>query len=297
MVYEIPTYGIKMLTLDLELRRPFQWSFVLAKVSKVIIVALPRFEAVIEINYDAIAEEQVKDEELKQLMQNNLTLKFKPSTLPSEKTLWWDISTSKIKPYIPQKFRLQMLQLKHGFALPGVKSTIKLMTENMSAPDERFSVVHIDLIGPLPPSEGIVYCLICIDRLSCWMEVVPLSHITAKIVGKASYEHWICWSHNNLPAPPPQLNGEVERLHRTLKGAIKAHNNIKWTESLPTVLLVLRAALRPDVNHTIAQIVYDTCIKLSVEFFDPPTINKSTKFYDQITTTYERHKTTEVFQY
>ena len=31
---EIPTYGIKMLTLDLGLRRQFQWPFVIAKVSK-----------------------------------------------------------------------------------------------------------------------------------------------------------------------------------------------------------------------------------------------------------------------
>ncbi|GFU47711.1 retrovirus-related Pol polyprotein from transposon opus [Nephila pilipes] len=71
----------------------------------------------------------------------------------------------------------------------------------------------------------------------------------------------------------PQCNGKVERLHRILKGAIKAHNDIKWTESLPTVLLGLRAALRPDIKHTIAQMVYGTCIKLPDEFLNPPTIN------------------------
>ncbi|GFU20319.1 retrovirus-related Pol polyprotein from transposon opus [Nephila pilipes] len=62
-------------------------------------------------------------------MRNNSSLKFKPSTLPSGKTLWCDISTPKIRPYIPQKFRLQIFQLITGFAHPGVKSTIKLMTE------------------------------------------------------------------------------------------------------------------------------------------------------------------------
>ncbi|GFX31198.1 retrovirus-related Pol polyprotein from transposon opus [Trichonephila clavipes] len=71
----------------------------------------------------------------------------------------------------------------------------------------------------------------------------------------------------------PQCNGKVEHLHRTLKGAIKAHNNIRWTESLPTVLLGLRAAIRPDISYTIAQMVYGTSIKLHGEFFDPPTIN------------------------
>ncbi|GFU13426.1 retrovirus-related Pol polyprotein from transposon opus [Nephila pilipes] len=141
--------------------------------------ALSRIKAINENNYDAIAKEQVKDEELKHLMQNNSSLKFKPTSSPSGKTLWWDISTPKIRPYIPQKFRLQIFELMHGFADTGVKSTITLMTENnvwsnikkqvrewakvcircqkckvtrhtkskfseYRAPDERFSVVHID---------------------------------------------------------------------------------------------------------------------------------------------------------
>ncbi|GBM75829.1 hypothetical protein AVEN_8435-1 [Araneus ventricosus] len=38
-------------------------------------------------------------------------------------------------------------------------------------PDARLSVVYIDLIDPLPPSEGMEYCLTCIDRLSSWMEI------------------------------------------------------------------------------------------------------------------------------
>ncbi|GFX70427.1 retrovirus-related Pol polyprotein from transposon opus [Trichonephila clavipes] len=255
--------------------------------------ALSRIESISEINFDAIAEEQTIDEELQQLLHNN-SLKFKPSTLPSGKKLWCDISTQKIRPYIPQKFRFQIFQLIHSLAHPGIKSTVKLMTEKyvwsdikkqvrewakacircqkckvsrhtksklgeFEQPDERFSVVHIDLIGKLPPSEGMQYCLTCIDRFSCWMEAIPIPEITAEIVGRAFYEKWIC--------------RKVERLHRTLKGAIKAHNNIRWTESLPTVLLGLRAAIRSDISYTIAQMVYGTSIKLPGEFFYPPTIN------------------------
>ncbi|GFV60054.1 uncharacterized protein K02A2.6 [Trichonephila clavipes] len=233
--------------------------------------------------------------------------------------------------------RFQIFQLIHGLAHPGIKSTVKLMTEKyvwsdikkqvrewakacircqkckvsrhtksklgeFEQPHERFNVVHIDLIGKLPPSEGMQYCLTCIDRFSCWMEAIPISEITAEIVGRAFYEKWIC--RFGVPAKlvtdqgrqfeaelfrsiaaicgtkvahttsyHSQCNGKVERLHRTLKGAIKAHNNIRWTESLPTVLLGLRAAIRPDISYTIAQMVYGTSIKLPGEFFDPPTIN------------------------
>ncbi|GFU53945.1 retrovirus-related Pol polyprotein from transposon opus [Trichonephila clavipes] len=90
--------------------------------------ALSRIESISEINFDAIAEEQTIDEELQQLLQDN-SRKFKPSTLPSGKELWCDISTQKIRPYIPQKFRFQMFQLIHGLAHPGIKTAVKLMTE------------------------------------------------------------------------------------------------------------------------------------------------------------------------
>ncbi|GFU30858.1 retrovirus-related Pol polyprotein from transposon opus [Trichonephila clavipes] len=90
--------------------------------------ALSRIDSISEINFEEIAEEQTTDEELQQFLHNN-SLKFKPSTLPSGKKLWCDISTQKIRPYIPQKFRFQIFQLFHGLAHPGIKSTVKLMTE------------------------------------------------------------------------------------------------------------------------------------------------------------------------
>ncbi|GFV66324.1 retrovirus-related Pol polyprotein from transposon opus [Trichonephila clavipes] len=127
-----------------------------------------------------------------------------------------------------------MFQLIHGLAHPGIKSTVKLMTEKyvwsdikkqvrewakacirchkckvsrhtksklgeFEQPDERFSVVHIDIIGKLPPSEGMQYCLTCIDRFSCWMEAIPIPEITAEIVGRAFYEKWICRFVEYLP--------------------------------------------------------------------------------------------------
>ncbi|GFS97066.1 hypothetical protein TNCV_4492451 [Trichonephila clavipes] len=46
--------------------------------------ALSRIDSISEINFEEIAEEQTTDEELQQLLHNN-SLKFKPSTLPSEK--------------------------------------------------------------------------------------------------------------------------------------------------------------------------------------------------------------------
>ncbi|GFX65223.1 retrovirus-related Pol polyprotein from transposon opus [Trichonephila clavipes] len=134
------------------------------------------------------------------------------------------------------------------------------------------------------------------------MEAVPLPDCKAETASKAFYEHWVCrfgvpgkivtdqgrqfesQLFRSLAAIcgakvahatsyHPQCNGKVERLHRTLKGAIKAHNNIKWTETLPTILLGLRTALRPDTNHTIAQMVYGSNIRLP-DFYGRPEANK-----------------------
>ncbi|UYV70202.1 hypothetical protein LAZ67_7002164, partial [Cordylochernes scorpioides] len=163
--------------------------------------------------------------------------------------------------------------------------------------DERFSVVHIDLIGALPPSNGNIYCLTCIDRYTSWMEVVPLPDMKSETVARAFYENWIvrfgaphtvisdqgkqftsqlfkdlttlCGIKlRHSTAYHPQCNGKIERLHRTIKTAIRAHNNIKWTETLPTVLLGLRAAINKDTNHSLSQMVYGKTIRLPGEFFD-----------------------------
>ncbi|GFX73367.1 transposon Tf2-9 polyprotein [Trichonephila clavipes] len=73
----------------------------------------------------------------------------------------------------------------------------------------------------------------------------------------------------------PQCNGKIETIHHTLKAAIRTHNSVKWTQTLPTVLLGLQLALRSDTNYTIAQIVYGTIygtktIRLPGEFFEKP---------------------------
>ncbi|XP_035207542.1 uncharacterized protein LOC118182311 [Stegodyphus dumicola] len=70
-----------------------------------------------------------------------------------------------------------------------------------------------------------------------------------------------------------QCNGKIKRFHRTLKAAIKAHNNVKWSDMLPTILLGLRAAIRDGTNYYVAQMVYGTNIRLPGEFFEKPSVH------------------------
>ncbi|GFW11103.1 hypothetical protein TNCV_4783131 [Trichonephila clavipes] len=110
------------------------------------------------------------------------------------------------------------------------------------------------------------------------MEVIPTADMTAETVCRALLSVWI--SRFGCPAIitdqgtnfesslfrelsnllgtnrirccayHPKANGLVERLHRHLKSAIKAHENSKWSEIIPIVLLGMRSAPPLSQNYT-----------------------------------------------
>ena len=58
-------------------------------------------------------------------------------------------------------------------------------------PDARFSHVHIDIVGPLPPSEGNSYLLTCVDRYSRWPEAIPIPDMTAETIARTFVARWV----------------------------------------------------------------------------------------------------------
>ena len=67
----------------------------------------------------------------------------------------------------------------------------------------------------------------------------------------------------------PQANGLVERMHRTMKASLKAKlgSDPNWCDTLPVVLLGMRAAVKQDINCLVAEMVYGEQLRLPGEFF------------------------------
>ena len=60
----------------------------------------------------------------------------------------------------------------------------------------------------------------------------------------------------------------IERFHRQLKSALKAHSSSShWIETLPLVLLGIRTALKTDLQCSVAELVYGRTLHLPGEFF------------------------------
>ena len=165
------------------------------------------------------------------------------------------------------------------------------------AVDERFQHVHVDLVGPLHPSRGATYLLTCIDRFTRWPEAIPLPDASSETVARAFMEHWVArfgcptrvttdrgtsfsasfhallatlgCIHTRTTAYHPQANGMVERMHRPLKAALKAHDRSSWQDALPLVLLGMRTTIKENTCTTNAEMVYGTTVRLPGEMVSP----------------------------
>ena len=246
-----------------------------------------------ELDLEQMAKDQLQlyKEEMDSYL-SGVSLKLKSFPLPSGTPLLCDVSTPRPRPVVPQAWADRVFAHAHGICHPGSRATLKSVSarfvwrnmssqirslcractachqskivrhvraplEHLPVPDDRFSVLHVDLVGPLPVSEGYSYLFTVIDRYTRWVEAIPLVTMTAEDCAKALIRNWM--SRFGIPAQVvsdrgrqfvshlwqelhrllgirevhttsyhPQANGMIERVHRT----IKVREPIGWIISL-----------------------------------------------------------------
>ncbi|GFS94539.1 hypothetical protein TNCV_2015401 [Trichonephila clavipes] len=233
-----------------------------------------------------------------------------------------------IRLFVPEIFRREIFHNLHALSHPGVRTSLKMVSERyvwpsmrqdvalwartclqcqrakvsrhtrseigkFEIPSSRFEHVHIDLVGPLPPSEGFRYCLTCVDRFSKWPEAFPMVEISAEAVAKAFYSG--C---NSRFGPPlrlttdhgtqfeaslfdalskflgtekrhttpyhPAANGQVDRFHRQLKAAIMAHGSSQWTTASRRISM-------PISKQSADPVTFVGRLRESMQRLSPPT--------------------------
>lgn len=312
---------------------------------------LSRIEEIRTAHFDAkhLAELQLRDAELRTILNdkdNPLILK-KVNFDDSNAQIYCDISTNHVRPFITKSMRRGIFHLIHDLSHPGVKTTIREITKRFiwpgikkdvnkwaksclqcqsskisqhnktalgkfTEPDSRFQNIHIDIVGPLPISDGYKYLLTCIDRFSRWPVAIPIRDITSETVVKSFIKDWISnygipnkittdqgrqlesnlfnelakrfgIKHIHTTAYHPQSNGMIERFHRTMKTALKCHSNSTWTDALPLIMLGLRTSIKENLGISAAEMLYGTNLKIPGDFItDIPTNESTPEFIRQL---------------
>ncbi|CAF98772.1 unnamed protein product [Tetraodon nigroviridis] len=284
------------------------------------------------LDFASMAADQSGDQEIRALESAGTGLKLEKAVVQDGgPTLLCDVSTGRPRPVVPGTWRRRVFDMVHSLSHPGVRASVKLVSakfvwpglrkevrewaaacvacqrakvhqhtkaplEPFPIPARRFDHVHVDLVGPLPPSHGYTHLLTMVDRTTRWPEVVPLSSTTSADVARAFLSVWVArfgspsditsdrgpqfvselWSSmarslgtqvHRTTAYHPQANGLCERFHRSLKAALRAAlSDDSWVDRLPWVMLGLRSAPKEDLGASPAELVLGQPLRVPGEF-------------------------------
>lgn len=287
------------------------------------------------IDFHDLAEKQRADPEYQACRTSFTSLQWMDLPLQDSQTsILCDTSTGRPRPWVPTVYRRSIFDMVHGLSHPSRRATANLLKKkfiwhgiakdakewartclacqrakvyrhtesgigSFQQPKRRFSHIHVDVVGPLPPSEGYRYLFTVVDRSTRWPEAVPMKDATTDSCVSALLSHWIArfgvpdditsdrgstftshiWTSlaqllgstvHHTTSYNPESNGMVERFHRTLKAALMSRcTSSEWSTQLPWVLLGLRSCPRESSEVSAAEMVYGDPLQVPADFFTP----------------------------
>ena len=285
------------------------------------------------VDFRDLAIRQREDPEYQACKTSLTSLQWVEVPLPDGQTsLLCDTSTGRPRPWIPSTYRRHVFDVVHGLSHPSRRATASLLKKkfiwhgiskdakewarsciacqkskvhrhtesgvsSFHQPNRRFSHLHVDVVGPLPLSDGHRYLFTIIDRSTRWPEAVPMKDATTDSCVSALLSHWIArfglpdhitsdrgtaftskvWSTlaqrfgyfaHHTTSYNPEANGMIERFHRTLKTALISRcASSDWYHQLPWVLLGLRTTPHKDSQCSPAEMVYGDHLLIPGDFF------------------------------
>ena len=149
-------------------------------------------------------------------------------------SIYCDVSTGRPRPLVPDTWQRTVFDAVHGLSHPSIRTTRKMIAEkfvwrglnkqvgawaksclrcqaakvhrhtaspvaDFAPTTRRFDHVHVDLVGPLPPSQNHRYLFTVVDRFTRWAEAIPLVDAQTTTCARAFAAHWLHSLHMNHP--------------------------------------------------------------------------------------------------
>ena len=288
------------------------------------------------VDFTAMAAAQREDDDMATYRSTRSGLVLEDIQFgPTDATLLCDVSRGKPRPIVPATLRRTVFDALHGLSHPSIRTTQKLLTDRyvwhgirkqvgiwartctscqeakvqqhikgppqtFTVPHQRFDHINIDIVGPLPTSQGYTHLLTIVDRFTRWPEAIPLKVTDTETCARALVFHWIArfglpldmtsdrgaqftsrlWTAiakllgiqlHHTTAYHPQANGLVERFHRHMKSALRARlTSPNWLDELPWVLLGIRTAPKDDLHCSSAELVFGSTLTVPGDFVATP---------------------------